>query len=73
MDHKVRKEIQAEQNKVKNALSQKMNDISNQAQILNDQLLTPFAAHNINMEVFFLDVSENVKQREKEIKEKSER
>jgi len=25
------------------------------------------------MEVFFLDVSENVKQREKEIKEKSER
>jgi hypothetical protein len=50
-----------------------MTDISNQVQILNDKLLTPFAAHNINMEVFFQDVAEKVNQREKEIKEKSER
>ena len=50
-----------------------MTIISNQVQTLTDKLLTPFSAHNINMEVFFQDVAEKVKQREKEIEEKRKR
>jgi aspartate/methionine/tyrosine aminotransferase len=40
---------------------------------MTDKLLKPFSAHNINMEVFFQDVAEKVKQREKEIEEKRKR
>ena len=47
-----------------------MTIISNQVQTLTDKLLTPFSAHNINMGVFFQDVAEKVKQKEKEIEEK---
>jgi uncharacterized membrane protein YqiK len=47
-----------------------MTAIGNQVQNLTDKLLTPFSAHNINMEVFFQDVAEKVKQKEKDIEEK---
>ena len=40
---------------------------------MTDKLLTPFSAHNINMDVFFQDVAEKVKQRENEIEEKRKR
>jgi hypothetical protein len=46
--------------------------IGNQAQTLTDKLLTPFSAHNINMQVFFQDVAEKISQKEKEILEKSQ-
>jgi hypothetical protein len=59
--------------KVDQTLSQKLTIISNQVQTLTDKLLTPFSAHNINMDVFFQDVAEKVKQREKEIEEKRKR
>ena len=47
-------------------------DISNQVKTLTIKLLTPFSAHDINMEVFFQDVAEKVKQREKEIEVKKQ-
>ena len=50
-----------------------MTDIGNQVQTLNDKLLIPFSAHNIDMEVFFQHVAETLKQRDKDIKEKSQR
>ena len=50
-----------------------MTIISNQVQTLTDKLLTPFSAHNINMGVFFQDIAEKVKLREKEIEEKRKR
>jgi aspartate/methionine/tyrosine aminotransferase len=37
------------------------------------KLLTPFSAHNINMQVFFQDVADMVMQREKEIYDKRKR
>jgi uncharacterized membrane protein YcgQ (UPF0703/DUF1980 family) len=37
---------------------------------LTDKLLTPFSTHNINMQVFFEDVAEKVRQREKQNEEK---
>jgi hypothetical protein len=37
-----------------------MTAISNQVQTLTDKLLTPFSAHNINMQVFFQDVAKKV-------------
>jgi hypothetical protein len=40
---------------------------------LTDKLLKPFSAHNINMEVFFQDVAEKVKQKEKVIEENVEK
>jgi hypothetical protein len=40
---------------------------------LTDKLLTPFSTHNINMEVFFQDVAEKVKQREKQFEEKRQK
>jgi hypothetical protein len=36
---------------------------------LTDKLLTPFSAHNINMEVFFQVIAEIISQREKEMQE----
>jgi hypothetical protein len=57
-------------NKADQRLSQKMTAIGNQVQNLTDKLLMPFSAHNINMEVFFQDVAEKVKLKEKEIEEK---
>jgi hypothetical protein len=48
-------------NKADQRLSQKMAAINNQVQNLTDKLLTPFSAHNINMEVFFQDIAEKVK------------
>jgi hypothetical protein len=47
-----------------------MTVIGNQVQTLTDKLLTPFSTHSINMQVFFQDVAEKVKQREKQIEEK---
>jgi len=44
--------------------------IGNQVQTLTTKLLTPFSAHNINIEVFFQDVAEKVRQREIEFEEK---
>ena len=49
-----------------------MTAISNEVQTLTEKLLTPFSAHNINMEVFFQDVAEKVKQKEKDIEENVE-
>ena len=43
--------------------------ISNQVQTLTIKLLTPFSAHNNNMQVFFQNVAEKAKQREKQIEE----
>jgi hypothetical protein len=43
--------------------------IGNQVQTLTDKLLTPFSTHNINMQDFFQDVAEKVKQRERQIEE----
>ena len=40
---------------------------------MTEKLLTPFSAHNINMEVFFQDVAEKVKQKEKDIEENVEK
>ena len=40
---------------------------------MTDKLLTPFSAHKINMEVFFQDTAEKIKQKEKEIEEKRKR
>ena len=57
-------------NKADQRLSQKMTVIGNQVQTLNDKLLNPFFDHNINMELFFQDVADKVKQKEKEIEEK---
>ena len=57
-------------NKADQKLSQKIIAIGNQVQNLTDKLLTPFSAHNINMEVFFQDIAEKVKQKEKDIEEK---
>jgi hypothetical protein len=57
-------------NKADQRLSQKMIAISNQVQNLTEKLLMPFSAHNINMEVFFQDVAEKVKQKGKVIEEK---
>ena len=60
-------------NKLDKTLSLKMSAIANQVQTLNEQLLTPFSTNNINMQVFFQDAAEKVKQREKELKEKIQR
>lgn len=57
--------------KVEKNLSLKITDNGNQVQTLNDKLLIPFSANNINMEVFFQHVAETLKQRDKEIKDKS--
>ena len=47
-----------------------MTVIGNEVQTLTDMLLRPFSALNINLELFFQDVAEKVKQKEKEIEEK---
>ena len=47
--------------------------IDNQVQTLTNELLTPFSAQNINMEIFFEVIAENVRQREKEIQQKKQR
>jgi hypothetical protein len=57
-------------NKADQKLSQKMTVIGNQVQNLTDKLLRPFSAYSINMELFFQDVAEKVKLKEKEIEEK---
>ena len=57
-------------NKVDQRLSQKMTAIGNQVQTLTEKLLNPFFDHNINMELFFQDVADKVKQKEKEIEKK---
>jgi hypothetical protein len=57
-------------NKADQRLSLKMTAIGNQVQNLTDKLLTPFYTHKINMELFFQDVAEKVKQKEKDIEEK---
>ncbi len=56
--------------KVDETLSQKMTAIGNQVQNLTGKLLTPFSAHNINMQIFFQVVAEKVRKREKEIEQK---
>jgi hypothetical protein len=60
-------------NKADQRLFQKMTAIGNQVQNLTDKLLTPFSAHSINMELFFQDVAEKVKLKEKEIEEKRQK
>jgi alcohol dehydrogenase YqhD (iron-dependent ADH family) len=59
--------------KVEKNLSLKITDIGNQVQTLNDKLLIPFSANNINMEAFFQHVAETLKQRDKDVKEMSQR
>jgi hypothetical protein len=44
-----------------------MGTIENQVQTLNDNLLKPMSVHKIKMEVFFKDVTELIRQREKEV------
>jgi hypothetical protein len=57
-------------NKADQRLFQKMTAIGNQVQTLTVKLLNPFFDHNINMELFFQDVADKVKQKEKEIEER---
>jgi len=59
--------------KVEKNLSLKITDIGNQVQTLNDKLMIPFSAHDINMEAFFQHVAETLKQRDKDVKEMSQR
>jgi hypothetical protein len=65
-------EIQVQVTKGDEALSKKMEVIGNQVQTLTGKLLTPFSAHNINMEEFFKDVAENLSQREKNIEDRKQ-
>ena len=70
MNDDIRNEIQVQVNKLDHIHSEKMNLIGNQVQKLTDKLLTPFIAHNINLEVFFQVVAEKVKPIIKEFEEK---
>jgi Sec7-like guanine-nucleotide exchange factor len=50
-----------------------MASTENQVQNLTEKLLTPFYEHIINREMFFKDVAQLIRQREKEINEQRQK